>query len=139
MEYAVADTGVWYAMFDPKDQYWGRTTEKEEFLDLFGLVVPWPTMYETLRTTMVKNRPAVQRLKEYLSRHHVVFLDDSPYRRGALEQVFSPALHEFRRLSMVDCMIRLMLEDVNVRVKYLATFNERDFADVCHKRRIEMF
>ena len=139
MQYVLADTGVWYAMFDPRDQHWDDTQEKEELLDLFGLVIPWPTLYETLRTRMVSNRSALQRLQEYLRRPQVVFLDDSSYREEALDLAFSSALRNFRPLSMVDCTIRLMLEDVNVRVDYLATFNERDFADVCHKRHIEMF
>jgi len=139
MQYVLADTGVWYAMFDPRDQHWDDTQEKEELLDLFGLVIPWPTLYETLRTRMVSNRSALQHLQEYLRRPQVVFLDDSSYREEALDLAFSSALRNFRPLSMVDCLIRLMLEDVNVRVDYLATCNERDFADVCHKRHIEMF
>ena len=43
-----------------------------------------------------------------------------------------------RPLSMVDCLIRLMIEDVNVKLHYLATFNHRDFLDVCAARRIEI-
>ena len=38
---------------------------------------------------------------------------------------------------MVDCLIRLLIEDVNTRVNYLATFNERDFIDVCVRHRVE--
>jgi predicted nucleic acid-binding protein len=139
MEYVLADTGVWYAMFDRRDPYWGRTEEKEELLDQFALVIPWPILYETLRTRMVNNRQALQRFQEYLKRSRAVFLDDSLYREEALDLAFSSALRCFRPLSLVDCTIRLMLEDTNVRINYLATFNERDFADVCHKRHIEMF
>ncbi len=39
---------------------------------------------------------------------------------------------------MVDCLIRLIIEDENVKVDYLVTFNVRDFHDVCMKRGIEL-
>lgn len=139
MHYALADTGVWYAMFDPRDQYWGQTQEKEEILGLFTMVVPWPTMYETLRTRMVSNRKALQLFEEYLSRPRLIYIDDSPYREEALNLTFSSSLRASRPLSMVDCLIRLILDDANVAVNYFATFNNRDFFDVCSKRRIEMF
>lgn len=141
MQYVLADTGVWYAMFFPRDQHRAQIQEKEERLDRSGLLIPWPTLYETLRTTMVKtgNRLALQRFQQYLTRPHVEFLDDSFYRQDALDLTFSSSLRDFRPLSLVDCTIRLMLEDTNVRVDFLATFNTKDFEDVCRKRRIEMF
>jgi hypothetical protein len=126
-------------MFDNRDPYWGQTTGKEELIELFAVVIPWPIMYETLRTRMARNRRSMQGLEVYLKRPHLNFLDDSPYREGALDQSLSFSLRGFRPLSMVDCLIRLILEDVNVMVHYLATFNDRDFRDVCQKRRIEIF
>jgi len=139
MQYVLADTGVWYAMFDPRDQYWGKTKEKEEILGLFTIVVPWPTMYETLRTRMVRNRKAMQLFEEYLRRPQLTFIDDSPYRDDAFDLTFSSSLRTSRPLSMDDCLIRLILDDVNIAVNYFATFNNRDFSDVCSKRRIEIF
>jgi hypothetical protein len=69
---------------------------------------------------------------------HVEYLDDAPYREAALDLAFSSSLTDFRPLSMVDCLIRLLLDDINVRVHYLATFNRADFNDLCQKRRIEL-
>ena len=43
-----------------------------------------------------------------------------------------------RPMSLVDMVMRLMLEDVNVRVNGLLTFNRRDFYDVCRRRGLEM-
>jgi len=31
-----------------------------------------------------------------------------------------------------------VLDDINVKVDYLATFNDADFVDVCQRRRIEI-
>ena len=131
-------------MFDPRDERWGQTEKKEELLERFAVVIPWPTMYETLRTRMVNNQGAMQRFEDYLKRPHLTLLDDTPYREDALRLTLTCSLRPGRRpihkaLSMVDCLIRLILEDANVNVSYLATFNDRDFWDVCGKRRIEIF
>jgi predicted nucleic acid-binding protein len=138
MDRVLADTGVWYAMFDPKDQYAPDVEEKAEILDVCRLVVPWPTMYETLRTRLVRNRDATRQLASYLKRPNVEYVDDGPYRDAALDLAFSSSLTYFRPLSMVDCLMRLLLDDVEIKVDALATFNPRDFVDICDKRRIEL-
>jgi hypothetical protein len=68
----------------------------------------------------------------------VRFLDDTPYRDSALSLSLDSSLRGHRPLSMVDSVIRLMLDDVNVKIRYLATFNDGDFFDVCASRRIEL-
>lgn len=49
---------------------------------------------------------------------------------------FDNAVRGGRPLSMVDCLMRLMLDDTGLRIDYLATWNNRDFEDVCQRRRI---
>jgi len=136
MEYVLADTGIWYAMFDSRDQHANDIEEKAEILEVCQLVLPWPTLYETLRTRFVRNKYALQRFEDYLKRPHLEFLDDAPYREAALELAFSSSLRNSRPLSMVDCLIRLVLDDINVKLHCLATFNEADFIDLCQKRQI---
>jgi predicted nucleic acid-binding protein len=138
MRYALADTGVWYAMFASDDPYAGDIDEKAEALERCQVVVPWPTMYETLRTKFVKKRLALQQLRDYLKRPRVQYLDDVPYRERALELAFSSALTGHRPLSMIDCLIRLIMSDARVKIDVLATFNARDFGDVCRKQGIDL-
>lgn len=138
MQYILVDTGIWLAMFDRRDQHQARLEEVAEYLEIYDLVLPWPTLYETLRTRLSKNRRALQQFELYLKRPNITFLDDEPYRAAALDLCFSSALQWYRPLSMVDCLIRLILEDVNVKVSALATFNERDFIDICQKRKVEI-
>ena len=54
MKYALVDTGIWIAMFDPNDKYHERSKLISESFDKFHLILPWPTLYETLRTKFVK-------------------------------------------------------------------------------------
>jgi predicted nucleic acid-binding protein len=140
MEYVLVDTGVWIALFDRKDQHRKQAEEISEHFDLFHLILPWPTLYETLRTKIMR-RPRLLRdfdFTGFLKRSSITLLDDRRYRESALEMCFESVLRNHRPLSMVDCLIRLILEDRNVKITSLATFNYADFADVCQKRRIEI-
>lgn len=138
MEYALADSGLWYAMFDRRDQHHRAAKEKAEILELFHVVLPWPTLYETVRTKFVRNSLALGQFERFLKRPNVTYLDDSSFREAAFEIALESSLRQGRPLSMVDCLIRLLLEDANTRISYLATLNERDFADICRKKGIEI-
>lgn len=138
MQTALVDTGIWYAMFDPRDQHQNQLKEKAELLELFQVILPWPTLYETLRTKMVRNKFALQRFEEYLKRPNLNYLDDTPYRDKAIELAFSSSLNRNRPLSMIDCLIRLILDDDKVKINCLATLNFRDFSDICRRRQIEI-
>jgi hypothetical protein len=66
-----------------------------------------------------------------------VRLPDERYRDQALTNVFS-LNRRGRGMSLVDVVIRAMIEDVNIKVDALMTFNRPDFLDVCLSRRVEM-
>lgn len=55
MQNVLTDAGIWYGLFDRKDQYSSQAQEKAEYLDLLHIVLPWPILYETLRTGLVRN------------------------------------------------------------------------------------
>jgi predicted nucleic acid-binding protein len=137
----LVDTGVWYAFCDPRD----RTLRPEAIDDIYArvkvhsIVVPWPIAYETLRTRFVRNRLALERFEREIKSPRIVLLDDEPYREDALTISIESSLRRGRPLSMVDCVIRLLLDDVKTRIRYLVTFNQRDFVDICAARRIELW
>ena len=138
MEYVLADTGLWYAMFDRRDQHHSDAMDKADALSMFQIVLPWPTLYETLRTKFVRNAVALGQFERFLKGPNVTYLDDVPFRQDAFDLSLDSSLRRGRPLSMVDCLIRLLLEDVNTRISYLATFNRQDFADACRRNRVEM-
>lgn len=138
MDTVLVDTGIWFAIFDPRDERFSEGKDKAELLEILQVAIPWPTMYETLRTRFVKNAIALYEFERYLKSAAVTLLDDVDYRDAAIELAFTSSLRKKRPLSMVDCLIRLLIEDTNVDVKYLATFNERDFIDVCRHRGVEI-
>lgn len=52
--YLLVDTGYFFALFDPGDQYHEEAVKKQEWLDELPIVLPWPILYETLNTRFVK-------------------------------------------------------------------------------------
>ena len=136
----LVDTGVWYSIFDPRD----TTVSQEDVQSLesrishFRIALPWPVAYETLRTRFVKNRLCIERFEQKLKSPLIEMVDDSSYRERALELSIDSSLRGRRPLSMVDCIIRLMIDDPKIKIQSLATYNIRDFADVCHRRHIEI-
>ncbi len=138
MERALIDTGFWYALFNPRDDNHASAQYASEMLEHCVIVIPWPTLYETVRTRLVRNAMMLQLFENYLKDLRVEFLPDDDYRDSALELSFRSSLHRRRPLSMVDCLLRLLIEDSNVNVDYLVTFNHQDFSDVCTRHRVEI-
>ena len=132
----IIDTGFWYALYDRGDQYHAQAAQKEELLQTTTLLLPWPCLYETFNTHFAKNRIAVGRFEVLLRQPHVVRFRDEPYREAALEAAIRSAAS--RSMALVDMVIRLILDDVNVRKHGLLTFNHKDFSDLCRRHQIEM-
>jgi hypothetical protein len=101
-------------------------------------VIPWPTVYETLRTRFVRNRSGLQLFEIFLKTHPIVYIDDDIYKNEALDLSIESSLRKGRPLSMVDCLLRLIIDDPNVKIDYLLTFNQPDFVDACRKNRVEI-
>jgi predicted nucleic acid-binding protein len=137
----LVDTGIWYALCDSKDQAVSREVVDDIYarLRLHSVVVPWPIAYETLRSQFVRNRLALERFERELKSPNTVLIDDAPYREDALGLSIESSLRRGRPLSMVDCIIRLLIDDVKMKIRYLVTFNARDFVDVCRNRQVELW
>ena len=140
MSTVLVDTCVWYAIFDSRDRPNERVAVSAlaEQIQSMTAVIPWPIIYETLCTRFAKNRLALEGFERLLKSSRVSLLDDAPYRDAALEHSFSSSLRANRPLSLTDCLLRVILSDPETRIRYLATYNARDFHDVCARRRVQM-
>ena len=138
MSNLLADTGVWYALYTKNDQHHAKAREWAELFELHRVIVPWPVFYEVLRTKMVRNARALRLFEDHLRSMDWTELDDRPYRETALRLCFESALQGGRPISLIDYVIRLILNDRNVDVDLFVTFNARDFHDVCGDRQIQM-
>jgi len=136
-KYAVTDTCFWFAFFTKDDPYHEIAVSKSALIESIPLAIPWPCLYETLNTAFAKNSIIMERFEKFLERPLVRLYDDHDYRDNAFRLIMDWSKKN-RPISLVDMVIRLMIEDGKLRIGYLLTFNLRDFADVCRNNKIEL-
>ncbi|MDN3724954.1 hypothetical protein QRD02_11210 [Aequorivita sp. SDUM287046] len=138
MNNIIIDTGYWYALFDSRDKYHIDANNLSEFLELGNVLIPYPTLYESLNTRFSKRRQWMEEFEKIIQRGNVTLVDDSDYKDIALNLTFETILLQNRPISLVDTIIRIMLDDKNLKIDYLLSFNLNDFFDVCQRRRIQV-
>jgi predicted nucleic acid-binding protein len=135
---ALVDSGFWYALLDQRDQHFEEAQQKAEKLLSLRYVIPWPILYESLCTRFVSRPLVMRKFEAFLKRPNAVYLDDHKYKHEALERTLSMSGRGRSSLSLVDNVLRMIIDDVNVRVNCIFTFNRRDFVDVCVPRNVEL-
>jgi predicted nucleic acid-binding protein len=136
---ALVDTGFWIALLDERDGHHEDALNKSRILRNLAYILPWPSLYETLNTRLVRRPDRVRQfVQSFLKRPNAVILDDCCYRDSALEKTLSDKLMRKHPLSLVDNVLREIIADKNVRLNCLFTFNVGDFADVCKRRNLEV-
>lgn len=148
MKALLADACFLIAVYDETDKFSASATSMfREYFANSGtmLLLPWPIMYESISTRMVRNRKRMTNLRKDWSRldrrGQIRLIDDGPYRSVSLDECFDETLRDvrsYRTLSLADRVIRSILADTNMRVDGFITFNHGDFSDVCTKHRREM-
>ena len=48
MERLLVDSGFFFALFEPRDQHHANARERQEWLEIASVVIPWPILYESL-------------------------------------------------------------------------------------------
>jgi len=138
MNNIIVDTGFWYAFYDARDQYHKEANELAEYLELGNIIIPFPTLYESINTRFTKRLDWMKEFEKVIGRRNVTLIDDNDYKNDALRLSFEGTISYYRPISLVDNIIRLMLDDPNLDINYLMSFNVGDFSDVCFRRRIEI-
>jgi predicted nucleic acid-binding protein len=132
----LVDTGFWYALYREKDQHHSQAQSMQKYLEpVHNIILPYPVLYETLNTTFVEQKNWMFGFSEMLNRTTTILISDEPYKEKALSSVLTETS---RPMSLVDRVIRLMLDDDNLNINALITFNAGDFIDLCRNKRIEL-
>lgn len=134
----VGDTGFWIEAFDKRRDHHILAAGLLEDLRNSVILMPWPIMYEVLRTRTVKHPEMSAAFGRVLAWPKVRKVDDSAYRSQCLENTLSEAARG-RPISLVDMVVREVLCDDQFRVTRLLTFNPRDFHDICRDRGVTMW
>lgn len=101
-------------------------------------IIPWPITYETMSSKFAKNRLAMQGFEKQLKSPRIQFLDDVSYRESALKHALDSSLRQQRPLTLTDCLLRVVIDEPGPGLKYLATYNVKDFSGVCLRNKIEI-
>ena len=135
-ESLLADTGYFIALYDERDENYAMAQRDKRLLDLHPMVLPWPVLYETINARFARRPSALTRMDSIIAKADTLLLDDSPYREGAYRQVRLTSRK--RPLSLVDAVLRAVIENENVRISGLLTFNVKDFHDLCYPRHVDL-
>lgn len=136
MNNIIVDSGFWYALYDQRDQYHSEANELAEYLEMGNIVMPFPTLYESINTRFTRRVDWMKEFERLLSLTNVQLIDDAEYKDFALNHSFETTLLFNRPISLVDSVIRAMLDDNNLKIDYLLSFNVGDFIDICQRRNI---
>ena len=126
----LVDTGVFFAYYEPRDQHHQQATQLlATWWDQPGpsrLVVAFPVLYETLNTRFVQDRHRLDLWANdwslWRTQGRLEYCADEPYRLEALDQCAAEvknAPQHFRALSVVDRILRSLLEDPHVHIDSL--------------------
>lgn len=138
MKNILIDTGFWFGLYDSRDTNFNEANELMTYLEMANIIIPFPTIYETINTRFSKNTLGLESLEKLINSPKVTLIDDSEYKDKALQLTFESSLRLKKPYSLVDMILRLMLEDPCLKIDYLISFNPGDFWDVCVKRNIEI-
>lgn len=128
------DSGFWYAYYDGRDSYHQEAQKIMKLLEFHRILIPYPSLYETLDTRFCKRKEWVDHFRMLVGSSRCVLVQDDQYKDTTLELSFNSSLVKNRAISLVDMVIRQMIDDVNLKTDAVITFNRGDFDDICRKK-----
>ena len=134
----LVDSGFFIALFNERDQHHASARRLEGWLDSMSIVLPWPILYETVNTRLARRPQDMAKFAAIVRLPETLLLDDAPYREDSFAAVFAQNLAR-GPLSLVDAVLCNIIEDVNVPISAMLTFNDRDFLAICHENNVELF
>lgn len=138
----IVDTGFWYSYLGTREQERHMVADKvfrrlEELEANF--LIPFPTLYEAINTKLLKSKNRTKAnwfLRQLQSNPRFIKVPDDEYKDDAYLLTVSENNH--RGYSLVDMIIRVMMEDDRLKINSLLTLNIEDFIDVASRRGISI-
>ena len=143
MNNILVDTGFWFAYLGTR-----KDSLQEKAIELYNyfispnsnkVIIPYPVLYETINTKLLKDKNKKASdwfLKELVRNPMFERIPDKNYREPAFNCTIGPTRN--RGISLVDNILRVMMEDKMLKIDALITFNAGDFLDICKKQGIQL-
>lgn len=141
MKTVLVDSGFWFALLGTRyDKYRPNANAIFERIEKLQctLIVPYPSLYETVNSKLLKDKnqkAADWFLQQLNTNSRYVKVADDNYRDAAFRVTNS---NHKRGISLVDSILRVMMEDESLRIDTFVTFNTGDFVDVCQRVGIDL-
>ncbi|GAA0734281.1 hypothetical protein GCM10009430_49270 [Aquimarina litoralis] len=137
-KYSLIDSGYWFGLLDKKDPFHQTARVIADLIKDHKIIVPYPSMYEVLNSKFIKDKQRLIQFEEIMSSDKIEFIFDEDYRENALNNTYSIHRNPVPKISLVDSIIREMIKDINIKIDFVVTFNEKDFKDICDMRNVEI-
>tara|TARA_R110001592_G_scaffold9723_6_gene51512 strand:+ start:1193 stop:1621 length:429 start_codon:yes stop_codon:yes gene_type:complete len=142
MKSIVLDTGYWIALFNPE-----KNSKKQDIVKVvselidennYNILIPFPTLYEFLNTKLSRNKTKIDFDVEF-SKSKYQKIPDTLYRDKALKNFSNLFSFGHSDVSLVDEVIKEMIDDIGLPIDYIVTFDEalKNFAIANNVEAIE--
>lgn len=136
-DHILIDAGFLIALAYRQDQYHDTAIGIAKDIVVYNILCPWPITYEILRTKHTKRFDYLQVVRNFITSYKVTLLNDTPYRETCLNDCLRQEMRG-RGFSLVDMVLRSIINANPQDIGYLITFNDKDFVDICGQHRIEI-
>jgi predicted nucleic acid-binding protein len=121
----VLDSGFWIALYEPEKEPIKSEIASTiaEVIDESIICIPWPTMFEFVNSRLGR-RDTLNQFKRITERPNAFLINDTKYRKAALDGVFNKHLKHYGDISLVNEVIKLMIEDPSLQIDYFVSFDE---------------
>lgn len=121
----IVDTCFWIALYNPE-----KHADKNETVDIISelienheIVIPFPSLYEFLNSKFSRKNDALH-FQKLISRTNYIKLDDKAFKEKALDNFFEKAINEYNDVSLVDEIIKEIIDSSEFKIDYLISFDE---------------
>ena len=138
MQRLLVDSGFFFALFNARDRNHVDANQKQEWLEIFSVTIPWPILYETINTRHTRRPHWIARLESIVRSPDTELIDDIPYRLDAFDDVIERGKTQRNAMSLTDAVLHSILADPKIRVDAMLTYNHRDFYAICSSKGVEL-
>lgn len=126
MKTIILDTYYWIAVFNPEKEKDKQEIVKfvSELIDEnhYEILIPFPTLYEFLNSKFSRKKSI--NIETELAKPKYIKIHDNEYRDKALNNFLQQISISNYDVSLVDEVIKEMIEDVKLRTDIIVTFDE---------------
>jgi predicted nucleic acid-binding protein len=120
----IIDTSYWISLYDPTDDP-NKTADAERIsseIEEEEIIIPFPTLYEFVNSRLSRKEAKLE-FEKLLKKPNINRLDDGKYKEKALENFFIKSKYDFTDISLVDEVLKLIIEDKKVKIDYIVSFD----------------